>query len=151
MNIGMKLLAALSLLLSVGTSIARATSFICEEPGGKRLIQISGKEVSKPGGPMLIYIDGNDILVGDIHAKATLVVDDDDVRPSAAGVKIAVFDGDNIRHGTGGDILINYKHPDISPNHLANRIYSIEGDAAQQAAAGGRALSFEAGDVQADR
>jgi len=57
------------------------------------------------------------------------VVDDDDVRPSPSGLKIAVFDGDNIRHGArvNGKVLINYHHPDLCPTSSANRIYSIEG------------------------
>src|SRR4051794_25175961 len=81
---------ALSLLAMSGTAQVFASgSFICQEPGGKRLIQIDGNDISKPGGKILIYINGNDLLVGDVHAKATLVVDDDDVRPSPSGVKIA--------------------------------------------------------------
>src|ERR1700712_610 len=126
----LKTWAALSLLALIGNTLAFASgSFICQEPGGKRLIQIDGKDISKPGGKILIYIDGNDLLVGDIHAKATLVVDDDDVRPAPAGVKIANFDGDNIRHGgsVNGKVLINYRHPDLCPTSSANRIYSIEG------------------------
>jgi hypothetical protein len=128
-----KILAGLSLVLLLGNSIARAAgSFICQEPGGKRLVYINGKEVSKdPAGKMLLYIDGNDILVGDIHANATLVVTDDDIRPSPAGVRIARFDGDgNLRHGptADGKVLFNYKHPDICPTAQDNRIYSIEGD-----------------------
>jgi len=122
--------AAFSLLALIGNTLAFASgSFICQEPGGKRLIQIDGKDISKPGGKILIYIDGNDLLVGDIHAKATLVVDDDDVRPSPSGLKIAVFDGDNIRHGArvNGKVLINYHHPDLCPTSSANRIYPLKG------------------------
>src|SRR5882757_5786631 len=122
----MKPWAALSLLAVIGNTLAFASgSFICQEPGGKRLIQIDGKDISKPGGKILIYIDGNDLLVGDIHAKATLVVDDDDVRHSVAGVKLAVFDGDDLRHGASvhNKVLINYRHPDLCPTAAANRIY----------------------------
>ena len=66
---------------------------------------------------MLIYIDGNDLLLENIHAKATFVVDDSDVRPSAVGVVIAVFDGDDIRRGpnANGKVLINYNHPNLCP------------------------------------
>ncbi len=108
-----------------------SSSFICQEPGGKRLVQIDGKEVSRPGGKMLIYIDGNDLLKEDIHAKAFLVVDDVDVRPSVAGVRIANFDGADIRHGasSNGKVLMNYQHPNLCPSFRDNRIYSIEGDA----------------------
>src|ERR1700712_3049226 len=131
MNRGIKILAALAVFTLIANSkIMASGSFICQEPGGKRLIQIDGKNVSKPGGKILIYIDGNDLLLGDIHAKAFLVVDDDDVRPAPAGVKIANFDGDDIRHGASvhGKVLINYKHPDLCPTSADNRIYSIEGD-----------------------
>lgn len=111
-------------------SASAAGSFICQEPGGKRLIQIDGDNVSKPGGKTLIFIHGNDLLVGDVHAPATLVVDDDDVRPAVAGVIIANFDGGDIRHGasSSGKVLINYRHPDLCPTAHDNRIYSIEGD-----------------------
>ncbi len=134
MNRGRKLFLALSFVVLVGSTLAHAAnshSFLCQEPGGKRLIEFSGengKEVSKPGGSTLIYIDGNDILVGDIHATATLVVDDHDVRPSPTGVKIATFDGDNILHGTSDKVLINYKHPNLCPTFADDRIYSVEGD-----------------------
>ena len=129
MNRAIKLLATLSLIIITGNSTLMA-SFICKEPGGKRLIQIDDKEVSKPGGKMLVYIDGNDLLLGDIHAKAFLVVDDDDVRPSAAGVIIAHFDGEDIRHGprSDGKVLINYSYPNLAPSSSENRIYSIEGE-----------------------
>ncbi len=128
MNRGIKLLA-LSLIFITGNSLTMA-SFICKEPGGKRLIEIEGNNVSKPGGKTLVYIDGNDLLL-DVHAKAFLVVDDDDVRPAAAGVIIAHFDGPDLRHGphADGKVLINYRNPDIAPSHSANRIYSIEGEA----------------------
>jgi hypothetical protein len=125
-------LSAISaLILALGNLTAMASgSFICKEPGGKRLIQIDDKEISKPGGKMLIYIDGNDLLLGDIHANPFLVVDDDDVRPSAAGVIIAHFDGEDIRHGprSDGKVLINYSHPNLAPSSSENRIYSIEGE-----------------------
>ena len=129
----MKLLAGVSLVLMLGNSIARAGgSFICQEPGGKRLVYINGKEVSRdPNSKMLLYIDGKDILLGDIHAKATLVVSDDDVRPTPAGVRIGRFDRDgNFTHGptADGKVLFNYKHPNICPTFRDNRIYSIEGD-----------------------
>ena len=116
--------------LTATSSLMASGSFICKEPGGKRLIQIDDKEVSKPGGKMLVYIDGNDLLLGDIHAAPFLVVDDDDVRPSAAGVIIAHFDGEDIRHGprSDGKVLINYSHPNLCPTSSANRIYSIEGE-----------------------
>lgn len=121
----------LSSVFAVNSVVRADGSFICQEPGGKRLVYIRDKEVSlTPGSKMLIYISGNDLLVGDIHAEPTLVVDEHDIRPSAAGVKIATFDGDNIRHGphADGKVLFYYKHPSISPSFNENRIYSIEGD-----------------------
>ncbi len=122
-------LAALFLLLTFGNLTAMA-SFICKEPGGKRLIEIEGKELSYPGGKTLIYIDGNDLLLGDIHAKPFLVVDDDDIRPSVAGVIIAHFDGSEIRRGADaeGEVLMDYRYPNLSPSHSANRIYTVEGE-----------------------
>ncbi len=106
-------------------------SFICAEPGGKRLVKIDDDQVWLLSDPekSKLYIDKNDILT-DPHATAFLVVDDDDVRPSSAGVKIATFDGGNIRHGPSaeGKVLINYNHREICPDAQSNRIFSIEGD-----------------------
>lgn len=105
-------------------------SFICKEPGGKRLIQIEGNAVSKPDGKTLITIDGNELRQGDASGKVILVVDDDDVRPATAGVIIAHFDGSEIRHGphADGKVLMDYRFPDLSPSHSAPRIYSVEGE-----------------------
>src|SRR3954470_16495177 len=131
MNRGINSLAIVALTFLTATSSLMASgSFICKEPGGKRLIQIDDKEVSKPGGKILIYIDGNDLLLGNIHAAPFLVVDDSDVRPSAAGVIIAHFDGDDVRHGprSDGKVLINYHGSGLSPSSAENRIYSIEGE-----------------------
>jgi hypothetical protein len=121
-------------LSAFGSSLAWAVnpSFICQEPGGKRLIRIDEKEISKESEPnkTLLYIDGNDILTNPT-ATATLIVDDTDIRHTAAGVKIAVFDGENLRHAAdpNGKVLFNYHYPDVSPDGHANRIYSIEGEA----------------------
>ena len=60
----------------------------------------------------------------DIHNAAILIVDGD-VRPSSAGVKIATFDGANIRHGPGGKVIINYHHPDICPDFNTDRILRV--------------------------
>src|SRR4051812_19998979 len=131
MNRGKFLAAALaSTFIAATTSLMASGSFICKEPGGKRLIQIDDKDVSKPGGKILIYIDGDNLLLGDIHAAPFLVVDDSDVRPSAAGVIIAHFDGEDIRRGphSDGKVLINYHASDLSPSSSENRIYSIEGE-----------------------
>src|ERR1700709_1011694 len=99
MNRGIKLMTALAVvILTANTKIMASGSFICQEPVGKRLIQIDGKDVSKPGGKILIYIDGNDLLLGDIHAKAFLVVDEDRVARRRAAVNIANFDGDDSRY-----------------------------------------------------
>ncbi len=119
-----------SILLHGVLAHAATPSFICKEPGGKRLVRIMNKEISKADDDLktLLWVDGNDILT-DPHAEATLVVTDDDIRHSPAGVKLATWDGENIRHGKGGKIIINYHHPDICPDPQSNRIYSIEGEA----------------------
>src|SRR3954453_19964123 len=98
------------LFLLVGGFQTAMATFICKEPGGKRLIEIEGNEVSRVGGKTLIYIDGNDLLLGDTHAKPFLVVIDAEVRPSAAGVIIAHFDGSELRHGPDaeGRVLMDY-------------------------------------------
>lgn len=108
---------------------AAASSFICQEPGGKRLIEIDGNDISRVDGKIALRIDGDDITASG-EDKKLFVVDDSDVRHSAAGVKIATFDGKNIRHGPypDGKVMINYQHPDLCPTASANRIYSIEGD-----------------------
>lgn len=123
-----QLVLASSLLFGATQTIM--ASFICKEPGGKRLIEIEGNEVSRVGGKTQIYIDGNDLLMGDVHAKPFLVVDDDDVRPAVAGVIIAHFDGSEMRHGSNADgkVLMDYRYPNMAPSHSADRIYSVEGE-----------------------
>ena len=105
-------------------------SFICSEPGGKRLLQVEGNAISTLDGKTLIYIDGTEIRVGDARGKVLFVVDDVDIRPSAAGVIIAHFDGSEIRHGPNADgkVLMDYRYPNLSPSHSAPRIYSVEGE-----------------------
>lgn len=126
-----KVLAAVAMTVLIHQPLAWASgSFLCAEPGGKRLVQIDGNDITLPDNPnkTLLHIDGNDILK-DPHAPAILVVDDDDVRAKAAGVVIATFDGDDLRHARRGKVLINYQHPNLCPDSQSNRIYSVEGDA----------------------
>jgi hypothetical protein len=125
---GIKWLAGLAVVALLGASAPAATpTFIEAEPGGKRVLEVTDKEVAVSGtGKTAVYIDKTDLLA-DPHAKAFLVVDDDDVRPAAAGVKLATFDGENIRHGPGGKIVMNYRHPDICPDPHAKRIYTVNG------------------------
>ena len=122
---------AMALTLSIASQVRADHSFICQEPGGKRLVEMVGNQVTLMSDPAksVLYIDKNDILT-DPHATAFLVVDDHDVRPFAAGVKIATFDGENIRHGpySDGKVVINYHNKDLCPDSESNRIYSIEGD-----------------------
>jgi hypothetical protein len=131
MKHALKLVSAFALSLSLGASIVAASTptFLCQEPGGKRLVKISGDDIQRVSSDNIeLYIRGRDILTN-IHDPAILVVDDNDVRHSATGVKLAVFDGEDIRHGTGGKVLIHYHHPALSPDFQGDRIYSIEGEA----------------------
>lgn len=124
-----KLLAALSLAVlfgAVATSSASPT-FLNAASSGKRLVAITDKDVTPVStGKIALYIQGNNLLT-DIHAPAVLVVDGADVRPNPAGLVLATFDGENIRHGRRGKIIINYRHPEICPDPAANRIYIVEG------------------------
>ena len=131
MSRGFMLGASALFLIGLGIPVARATpTFVCQEPGGKRLIFISGSDVGlEADKKTLLRIDSNNDLIEDTDGHRIFFVDKDDVRPGSAraGVKIAVFDGDDIRHATGGKVLINYHHPDLCPTRQDNRIYSIEG------------------------
>ena len=110
-------------------AVAHASSFICREPGGKRLVEIDGNDISPVDGKIALRIDGENLR--DRDDKIVLVVSNDDIRHSVAGVKLATFDGENIRHGPAaeGKVLMNYHHPDLCPTSQDNRVYSIEGDA----------------------
>lgn len=123
----LSLLAAAFAVVTLAQQTAMA-SFICQEPGGKRLIQIEGNDISKMDGKTLITIDGNDLIMRG-STKPFLVVDDDDIRPAVAGVIIAHFDGSEIRHGPSADgkVLMDIRQPNLSPSHSAPRIYTIEG------------------------
>ena len=123
--------AVMSLSMVLGAVSANAeSSFLCSEPGGKRLVHILGNEISNMDGKTLITIDSSGFL-NDPDGKRVFIVDDHDVRPGAypGGVKIATLDGDDIRHADGGDVLIHYKHPSLSPTFRDDRTMSIEGPA----------------------
>ena len=123
-----------ALLLTTFTLPLKAASdtFI-ESADGKRLVRLESPELDKPyhavsveaTGKTVVYVHGKEILA-DIHDAAILVVDDD-VRHTSAGVKIATFDGDNIRHGPGGKVVMNYHHPDLCPDFHADRLYRVNG------------------------
>jgi hypothetical protein len=114
------------LLLGLLSVAARATPTFIESADGKRLLSIGDNEIDDLDGKALLYIQDHDILT-DIHAPATLVVDDHDVRHSAAGVKLATFDGENLRHADGQKVIMNYHHPDICPDSASNRLYTVNG------------------------
>ncbi|MGC4006440.1 MAG: hypothetical protein QM811_26280 [Pirellulales bacterium] len=39
-----------------------------------------------------------------------------------------MFDDDDLRHGNGGKVAMNYKHPDLSPTAADNREFRVDGD-----------------------
>jgi hypothetical protein len=120
------LLSFAILVIFIRVAHSATPTFVESAPDGKRLLGILDNEIDDPDGKPLLYIHDQEILT-DIHAPATLVVDDHDVRHSAAGVKLATFDGENIRHADGQKVIINYHHPDICPDSQSNRIYTVNG------------------------
>lgn len=119
----------LSFLVIAGFAVpllAKSPVFICKEPGGKRLIEIDDNDINHVGEKIELRID--DGYINDRDGNHVLYVEDDAVRKSPTGVKLATFDGENLRHGKGGDIVLNYHDRDICPDPSANRIYSIEGE-----------------------
>ncbi|MDB5326938.1 MAG: hypothetical protein JWM57_2507 [Phycisphaerales bacterium] len=106
-----------------------ASSFICAEPGGKRLIEVDGNDLSQVGQKRALSVDGDDIR--DRDGKKLFSIDDGVVRPgdTPVGVKLLTIDGDDLRHAAGGKVVMNYQHPNLCPTAADNRIYSIEGDA----------------------
>lgn len=124
-----RLLNALAVLavLSITAVTQAGYVFVCQEPGGKRLIQIDGNDVGPVDGKVALTIDSEG-FINNRDGKRLLLVSDDDVRPAAGGLKLATFDGDDIRHGNGGKVVLNYREKEICPDASSNRIYSIEGD-----------------------
>ena len=123
------MLTAMSLTLVLGTVTAQAeSSFLCQEPGGKRLVHIVGNNIENMDGKVMVSIDSSG-FINDPDGKRLFYVDGHDVRPGAypGGVKIAVFDGNNILHGVSDKVLINYKHPSLSPTFRDDRTMSVEG------------------------
>jgi hypothetical protein len=122
-----------ALLLIAPISRALTPTFI-ESADGKRLVQMDDPETNEPNlvisdpdsGKTLLYVHNKELLK-DIHDEAFMIVDDDAVRPSANGVSLATFDGEDIRHGKNGDVVMNYHHPDLCPNAQANRLYRVNG------------------------
>lgn len=123
-----------SLFASFASSALAATDTFIESAAGKRLVRLESPELDQPyhavtlegAGKAVVYVHENEILKN-IHDPAILIADENDVRPTPAGVKIATFDGDDIRHGRGGKVLINYHHPDLSPDAHSNRVYRVDG------------------------
>lgn len=109
------------------SAFAKTPTFICQEPGGKRLIEIDDNQISHVDGKTELTID-SDGFINDRDGKRLLYVSEDDVRHDPRGVKLATFDGENIRHGPGGAIVLNYHEKEICPDPQSNRIYSIEGE-----------------------
>ena len=118
---------AVTALFSIATAAQAGYLFVCQEPGGKRLVQVDGNDISPVGGRIALRV-GTDGYIDDRDGKHVLWLDDDDLRHSPAGVKLATFDGDNLRHGKGGKVVLNYREREICPDGQSNRIYSIEGD-----------------------
>ena len=135
---GLKFFFAVSLIGCLGAvNAAAGYSWICREPGGKRLVRIDNTEIGlESDHKTLLTIDPNNFIL-DKGGKRLFIVDDNDVRPGATpgGVRLAIFDGDDIRHGGvgSGKVLINYRHPDLCPTSAGNRIFSIEGPALSKA------------------
>ena len=113
-----------------GQALALTPSFICSEPGGKRLIHILNNEISFVDKETALTIDSSG-FINDRDGKRLFIIDEHDLRPGSTpgGVKIANFQGGDICHADGDKVIVNYKHPDICPTSADNRIYSIEGDA----------------------
>lgn len=129
----LRLLAGVSLLLAGATSVHAATDTFIESAAGKRLVRLESPEIDKPfhavsvesTGKTVVYVHGKEVLK-DVHDPAIFIVDGD-VRATAAGVKLATFDGHDVRHGKGGKVVINYRHPDLCPDAHANRLYRVNG------------------------
>jgi len=83
---------------------AFASSFICQEPGGKRLVRSTGRTSVSSARRLRLRIDGEDLR--DRDGKRLFCVDDHDVRPEPAGVKLLTFDDDDLRHGAGGKVVM---------------------------------------------
>jgi hypothetical protein len=119
---------ALLLILSLGTAAYASPTLIDSQPDGKRVLVVTDDEVARNGNDKaVVYIDGNNILT-DPRGSPVLVVDDDAIRHSLGGIKLAQFDGEDIRHSDiNGKVVINYHHPDICPDSRSNRIYTVDG------------------------
>ena len=117
------------LALVLGANAATPT-MIDAEPSGKRVLLLDlgtggYQAVEDTGSKTLLWIDNETIM--NAGKQTVLVVDDTDIRHSAAGLILASFDGENIIHGRNGKIVMNYRHPDICPDPHANRIYTVTG------------------------
>lgn len=125
---GHQLITALALFLSFGASARATPTLINAEPSGKRILQVSDTEITDDAtGKTILYLHDNEILKN-IHDPAVLIVDDDAIRHTLAGIKLAQFDGEDLRHSNvNGKVLFNYHHPDICPDSQSNRMFSVEG------------------------
>ncbi len=123
--------SSLLVTLFVGASAALAVERqdIRPEPGGKRLLFVDEKDIRlEPGGKRVLYIDDNYIRT-EPGGKALLYVDGDDIRPDRGDIRLAFIDkyGNFRRNPNSDNVLIHYKHPDLSPTHIDNRIFFVDG------------------------
>ena len=130
------LLVGLLLILLSANGVLALTPTIIENADGKKVAEMEDPTSDKPYLEVTlaghdkpsVYVHEGQILT-DTSAPPLFVVDDNDVRHTSAGVKLANFDGDNIRHGRSveGKVLMNYHHPDLCPTAQANRVYLVTG------------------------
>ena len=115
-----------------------ATPVAVRDADGKKLLEMDDPALGNAyqevdvDGKKVLYVEGKNVLAGD--KTPVLVVDDNDVRPAGvADVVLARFDGDDLRHGKGGEVVMNYRHPDLCPTAAANRVYRVDGPALNHA------------------
>lgn len=136
---GMKVLtgaAFVVLLLALAGPAARAaTPTFIEDANGKRVLTLDSPEIKKPyrelaesaSGKVVLYVHENNQIFTDYHKEPVLVVDDRRIRPTPTGLIFASFDGENVVHGRAGKTVMNYHHPDLSPDHASNRVFRVNG------------------------
>jgi len=101
---------------------------IRDEPSGKRLLFIDGKDVrTEPNGKRLLFIDDQS-LRDSPNGKRLMFIDGDNVRPDPHGIRLAFIDGKNIRRNPNGKRLLFIDDKNIREEPNSKRLFFIDGE-----------------------
>jgi hypothetical protein len=127
------LLLMLGLVFQGFSTEARADSIVVRSAQGKKLVTVDAdglriRQDDKVVASIDVHSSVNDnFSILNAAGKRTLYFQGGFVYSSADDrLRLATVDGDDIRHGDRGKVVMNYHHPDLSPTAHDNRMFLVE-------------------------